>query len=279
MSGKSRLAVYLCMAGLAAGCWSKPPQVARTTPEELHRQWLQLADASVQDMDIATAQEIGSQLNEAGRLDLILGTLGDASANPKSKLLAVVSLLPFVGPEMFPTLETYVGLDKEATTRACAAKLIGLIATDAARACLESLMQDTEHRVRVTATLMLARDGLPEAVTKLRELWTAPDTTASEKTELVLSIPETQLGLFQDILLTAAVNQELDQDSRARAITALGQYGDNTALAVLENSAANDPIPALRQMAAESLAALRERVAHAGTEPQSGTPADSSEVK
>lgn len=231
------------------------------------------------DLDFSTAQLIGSQLAKAGRVDLILGTLGDAAANPKSKLLAVVSLTPLVNNEMESQLIAFTAPEREATTRACAVKLLGFVDSDSARDRLTTLMDDPEHRVCVTAVLMLLRTGAPEALAKVAEVWASPETHATERTELVLSLPEARLGDFVPVLMDAAVNPDMDYESRRRAITALGQLGDATAIPALEAVAADAAIPALSESAQESLSAVRDRLAHDSAAPEPApAPAAPSEV-
>lgn len=262
-------ASFLLLA--VAGCWQETPRSPEPEPEELLQDWLKLADVPVPDMDFGKAQLIGNRLAEAKRLDLILNVLGDAAANPKLKVLAVVSLTAMANTGIETRLLEFVAADREATTRACAAKLLGLVNSDTARDRLKTLIDDPEHRVRVTAILMLLRAGAPEALAKIPEIWASPETQISERTELVLSIPEAALSEFSPLLVEAAGNHDMDYESRRRAITALGRLGGAEAIPVLEAAVADDPIPALKELAQDSLSAVRDRMVYDTAEPGTGS--------
>lgn len=212
-------------------------------------------------LDYSAAVMIGERLAAADRLDLLFATLGDAAANPKAKLLAVVSLTPLLRPEMTTQLAALTESDRETTTRACAAKLLGFIDDDGARARLRGLMNDAERRVRVTALLMLARAHDAQAVEALPALWADPETTTADRVELVLSLPDETSAKFEGIYKEAAVNHELDPEIRIRSVTALGEIGGPAASAVLERCAAEDPIPAVREMARAAADAIAARAA------------------
>ncbi len=252
----------LCAAVFVLACWGCRPDVqppAASSPEEKHRQWLALADVPVENLDYSAAVMLGEQLAAEDRLDLIFTTLGDASANPKAKLLAVVSLTPLLRPEMTSQLAALTESAREATTRACAAKLLGFIDDDGARARLRELMHDPERRVRVSAMLMLARAHDASAVEALPTLWADPETNAAERVELVLSLPDEGSARFEGIYKDAALDHALDPEIRMRSVTALGEIGNPGAAAVLERCAAEDPVPAVREMARSAADAIAAR--------------------
>ncbi|HNR30190.1 MAG TPA: HEAT repeat domain-containing protein [Candidatus Hydrogenedentes bacterium] len=262
MRHKHVFALYsaVCLLVLA-GCRPDVQPPTESSPEEVYRQWLALADAPVDRIDFSAAVMLGEQLAAADRMDLVLDALGSPEANPKVKVLAVVTLTPLVRPEMESRLAELTAAANEATTRACAVKLLGFIDSDTARARLRELMGDAEHRTRVTATLMLARARDAEALDALPALWADPETGTSERIELVWSLPDEASERFAPIYKEAALDLELDPEVRIRAVTALGKIGDADAAEILDRCSVDDPVPAMREMARAALAALHARTA------------------
>ena len=257
----------------------EPP--ASVTPFE---QWQRLARAPYDELDHIRAVEVTLQLYQRGELNLILDVLADPDSTPVAKVLTVVSLTPFLSEDLIEPLTALTGPDHDTTTRACAAKLLGTMLLpdmrppenangpaqpDPARLAqvrthLRALMGDAEPRVRVTALTMLAREGDEAALAQINDVWHDPSSDANARMEIVRSLPPHEAEPYKAIYLGAAVDATLDADLRRTAVIRLGEMAGEDVLATLEQAAAEDPAPAVREIAAAAAAVVRNKVLDQG---------------
>lgn len=284
MSYLSRfLLISIFVVPFLCGCGSEPPPPEarhELTPSELFAAWLDLANAPADELDFNTAVAIAERLNAAQQLDLILNALGAPDTDPKARVLAVVSLTPYIQPTMIPRLKEFTAADRDSTTRACATKLLGMLDNEEARTQLRALTQEPDKRVRNTAVFMLARSGDAQAISQLPAIWNEPETDVRERTELLLCLPQDRPQDYLAIYREAAVNEDLEPELQARAIMALGQAGGPEDADTLNAIAAKTPIPELGALARDTAQALLSRgkaeeqaAAPASQEPATTTPA------
>jgi HEAT repeat protein len=272
-----RRCVAVVAAALLIGCGGSNdttiPPVANVggnaDMDILFARWEALAEAPADELDFQQALSYTMALAEADELDRILNVLGDIDANPKAKVLAVVSLSAFLSHGMVDQVLALTQPGHETTTRAGAAKLLGTMLLShmrppavegmitppteedltAARARLRELASDEEHKVRFTAATLLARVGDEAALDQLVTLWHAEETDANERMELVYSLPQESGETFKEIFKQAAVDTTLDPEVRQRALVELGLTNDPELTPFLDEVSASDPDAGVRAQA------------------------------
>ena len=254
----------LTAVALVAGCGGKEqpaPAQREMTREELIEAWMHIPEAGRDQMNVQAATAIALKLAESGPegLEPILEVLGDPEAAPLAKVLAVASLTPLVSPEMAPRLISYTQADRDSTTRACAANLLGLLDLPAARERLHALVDDPNSQVRVAALMVLLRQGEAVALDAVRELWKDPDTTWEQRTEVVLAVPEKQAAEFLDIYRDALLDQQFEPHVRVHAATVLGRYGGAEEIPALAEAAGTDPAARVRALAQSGIELIESR--------------------
>lgn len=255
---------------LLAACGGQEP-VIQTTPVNYMQDWMALAKAGFANLDVQSAITITQRLAESGPdgLNPIVEVLGDPAGDPVAKVLAVICLTSQINPAMQPRLMEFTQEDKEVTTRACSTHLLGLLKTPEAEKRLKELFNDKERRVWVEASLMLIKRGDAEALTRVRTLWTDPEMSARDKTQLILMIPNVHVKEYLDIFKAVMSDMSLEANARIRAATVLGHLGDASIIDVLNMAAEKDTDNEVRALAKSAADAIKARA----QSPASSTPA------
>ncbi len=258
-----------------------------TDADVVFSQWQTLAEAPADELDFEQAMQYAMALAEAHELDRFLQVLGDKAASPKAKVLAVVSLSPFLSHEMVEPVVALTQPAHDITTRASATKLLGTMLLpqmrppaaegmitppteeDLAqvRARLHELAEDDEHKVRFTAATLLARTMDEGALDQLVTLWNDEATDTNERMELVYSLPPESGGTFTEIFQQAAKDPALDPEVRQRAVMELGFTNDPAILDLLVEVSESDPDPSVRAQAKVTVESMRAHIRNA--EPDS----------
>ncbi|MFP4502489.1 MAG: HEAT repeat domain-containing protein [Candidatus Hydrogenedentota bacterium] len=258
-----------------------------TDTDVVFSKWQSLAEAPANELDFEQAMQYATALAEAHELDRFLQVLGDSEASPKAKVLAVVSLSPFLSHEMVERVVALTQPAHDTTTRASATKLLGTMLLpqmkppavegmitppteeDLAqvRTRLRELAADDEHKVRFTAATLLARTMDEGALDQLLTLWNDEATDANERMELVYSLPPESGGTFTEIFKQAAKDPALDPEVRQRAVMELGFTNDPAILDLLVEVSESDPDPSVRAQAKVTVEGMRAHIRNA--EPDS----------
>lgn len=278
-----RNSALLCLTVLLAACGSQesapPPQPVEQqelTHDQVIQAWHQLALAGADRIDAGTATIIAQKLLEDGPEGLrpILDALGDKDGNPVEKVLAVISLTPILMNEKSPELvavleESFLEStepDAETATRACAAHLLAYLDTEAANARINALLDDSDHHVQKAATLAAIQQGrFPEAYNRIESLWDDEATTAQDRDQFVLVLPET--SEYNDIRAEAILNDDIAFETRMMALNVLGRVGDESVYDALAQCAEEAPEASIRDLAEKALASLKEMGGGAGVMP------------
>jgi HEAT repeat protein len=232
----------------------------------------QIASQGVDNLDVASAHTIVQRLKETPEgLDPLLDLLEDPNANPVAKVLTVISMAKEVTPEMAPRLIGMTQPSHETTTRACATHLLAHLKAPEAQTRVRELLSDSEHRVRAAAIMALgALQQDPEVIAQLPSMWAAPETTAADKDQILLMLPEEHVRQNLNVYKDALLDHSLEPKSRERLAVILGRVGNASVLDVLEKAAEEDPVDFVRVMARGAVGAIEAREAAAaatGAEP------------
>lgn len=273
------LSLPVILALLCAGCGSSEPAAPDPVAmrADLMRAWMELPKAGSANLDVGSACIIAQRLAQSGPEGLapLLDVLGDPQGDPVAKVLAVISLTPVMTPAMAPRLIEFTREGQETTTRACAANLLATLDLPEAVTRMRELCGDKEQRVRVAAQLAMISRRDPEQIGQIAALWQDPSTNPSQRTQLILVLPDTNEQDYLSIFAEAVVNQELEPVARKRAAAALGRLGDAAALASLERCAASDPDPEVVSLATTAIEALKARTAEEAAPAPAPTPSES----
>lgn len=244
------------------------------TPEQLVDAFKQIAARGAGNWDLQSAQNIVIGLKASPRgVDPLLDIVGDPQADKLAKVLAVICLSPEITPEMAPRLTEFTQPDKDATTRACATHLLGLVKTPEADARMQALIGDPEHTVRSAAILVLgAFRNDPAALAELPALWQDAETTNDDRNQILNMVSEEQVREHQELFKDALANQDLNIKARERLATVLGMVGDEAVLEVLDKVAAEDPHDSVKVMARGAADAIRARLNGTAPAAQEGAP-------
>jgi hypothetical protein len=238
------------------------PEDAGALEQTLLDQWDQLAEAGQAALDVNAAVDIAMALRTRGPRGVqpLLDTLGEDPGNPVGKMLVVIALTHLVAPEDEARLIELTAPGVETTGRACAATLLSYLDTPAARERTAALLEDPNRRVRVATViaLLMAEDEL--AMTHLDKTLADPETTTAERQQILLAMPDSMVADHLGVFAEAAVNPELADPARMRAIDMLGQLGTAEHLPLLDRLVESEPgDSALGSMATLARDAIRAR--------------------
>lgn len=258
--------VLICGIVMVTGCSSPeagPAAQKPATPEELVRAWKELPKAGKDKMDVPTALLLSQKLAAFGNTALtpLVDVIAEDKGDPVAKVLAVMCLTPLIREEYIPQLLPLTGPEHETTTRVCAISLLGSFGRPETLARMKELTNDPERRVRIVANFALIQHGEPEGLARIHQIWADPETTAMEREQLSLIIPEPEATKYLDIWKEAASGPGFDVPARQRAITLLARTGDPSAVETLRACAGKEQDQETRALAQSALEALQARLA------------------
>lgn len=242
------------------------PLTPDAAPEEVEQalmdQWVQLPEAGSEALDVNAAVNIAMKLRAHGPngVSPLLDTLGEDPGNPLGKMLVVIALTHIILPEDADRLIELTAPGVETTGRACAATLLSYLDTPAARARTLELLSDDNRRVRVATIIALLMTEDEAAIEHLDPVLRDSETTAPERQQILLAMPDSIVADHLDLFAAAIDNPEMADAARERAIGVIGQLGDSSHAAPLEAVVNDDDAPPmLRSLATEARDAIRVR--------------------
>jgi HEAT repeat protein len=227
----------------------------------LLRAWKELPKAGRDSMDLQTASELTAQLAALGpeHLGALIDVIADPQGGAVAKVMAVICLTPYAGPDFVPRLMPLTETGQEVTTRACAINLLSLLPQPEVQDRLRALADDPERRVRLEALTALIKQGDTQPAARLDTFWKDPETTPQEREHMVLTVPESAAASYLSVFNEAVVDGSLAPAARRQAAKMLGRFGDASALDALRTCAENDPDPDLRALAQSGVEAIQSR--------------------
>lgn len=247
---------------LIASANPKPGEVALPPMEVLYEQWMNAATSGDINIDTQKLSVIAGLVGQyEGGYGLFLDLIANPDEDPHLKMLAATSMSQFVFPEDTARLVEMTQAELDATTRACAAHLLSSIPEpeQAGKDRLKELMQDESVQIRVATVLALAARGDIDAINSLNPLWKEDGLNPSQRTSILLSLPDAGPEVYRDMYLDAVQMQDLSTQLRLNLIEQLSLLSDEEVKSVLEKIGADDPDEEVRLMAQGAAAAIEAR--------------------
>ena len=237
------------------------PKGVETSADPL-QQWYAISVGVLEEMNFEQAMNLARQLAEQGveKLEPIFAVLESSDRSPSAKVLAVISLSPFINESHFDRLLVMTKEDRDATTRGCAINLLALITTPAAEARIKELLNDPDTHVSKESALVLLRRDDSAAVEKAVSLWKDPATENKDRNEIVLAFPTARakdnLFIYEDSIC----NTDIDFLARSHAINILGMLGNENSIAKLDACIASEQFPRVRELLESAKKAIEGRI-------------------
>ncbi len=260
------LAVVSAMIFAFSACGIKPTAANGATnsqqPDALMEEWRAIAASKPEEVDQARIIQIANTLAEHGpeALEPFFAVIEDPDATPVKKMLAVMSLSAHVDQSHAPRLMALSEPEHDAVTRGCAVHLLNNTGTPEAVFHVRDLMDDEDPHVSKVATMVMLRTGHGEALERTLALWDAPDTSAQDRTNIVLGIPDMVAMACLRVFEEACCNEELERHARQRAIQVLEFLGNEDSLPAVAACLEAEEDAELRTMLEAARAEIQKRV-------------------
>lgn len=204
-----------------------PPAMREADASLLLQEWQLLAMTPEKSVSNPMAAQLGAAMVMKGEeaVQPLFQALKERSVDPQVKRLVLVTLRQVVSNEHLPALKDVVDSDVEGTGRAVAAFLIGSIQSDEATEVLETLVDDPESRVAVTAEVALLYRQPDKYATTLVERAIDPETDERQREEIISNLTALDNPVIVGDLLTLASSSEMQMRHRVLAVDAIGRLG------------------------------------------------------
>lgn len=270
-----RLAGLLVMIACCyPGCEAPLPPTPTNEPMSgaaAWAEWQQLSHGEQAGWDIDRAATLTSIMAGAPTgLTPLLEAFGDGATPAHVKVLGLICLTP-IREQLLPYESTIAPLTETTqpqAVRTFGAHLLGLIDSASAVARVTALLDDPDRAVREAAIGVLVTVHGEAVASRVEAIWNDPETTGAIKEQIVLGMAPELVEGFLSVFADAVLDHQLAAGARYKAATVLGQTGDETHIAILEQAVETDPDPYVRERAQGGLAMLRSS---AGA-PASGSP-------
>jgi HEAT repeat protein len=266
------------IAGITAlsGCVPSTPPDARpaestsvtpVVPEGLDtaalvNEWIALVVAldelDLRDLSTQRPSDIQNELLAVGpeALNPLIKAIADPELSPKSKIWGTGFLKEKMTEVHVPELSALLEASNDATTRGCGVSLLSDIDSPQVTEILRGAMDDPEERVRLAATLGVARSGDTTARKALVDMYLAPDCNTAVQTAIINVVIEQPTNEDIDVLLLALGNDEIDIMTRSLVSNTLGRLGDVSALEPIKKLRDNMTDQALKHIVSEAITVL-----------------------
>jgi HEAT repeat protein len=258
--GESQIVVKLPDEGKPAE--AKAGEETAVPTDQLVERWMVLAKSATREKpNVEEGVLVVREIAKAGPAALgpLYDVLADKAASPFAKALASISLSVVFDAGQLPRVTALTKPENDLSTRLCATRLLGAIPGAEADAALTALATDPERQVRYQALRSLAARA-PEGRKAFAELFSKPDTTTQEKSEIVSVLAggtaSDSIGVFEGALKDGT----LDESIRVLAAQVLGRVGNESSLAPLTECRAKDPSENVQKAARSAIDALNSRL-------------------
>lgn len=262
------LAPAVCLPnGCEAPIPSAPPPATSVDSGELWAQWQRIADEDPNARNVEEAVRLTSLLakEEAG-LQPMVALVADPAIPAQQKIFATIclttqrdQLAPFESQ-----LRAWTAPGQPLETRKFSTHLMGLLDSTSALETMNSLLEDPDRPVREAAMGVLLTFHPERVVDRIQPFWDEPETTPAIRDQVVLGMPPHLVEQFLGVYSDAVNDTTLSPTARMKAVSVLGQLGDEQHIDILETCISNDPDAAVQARARGAVAMLR-----AAGEPQS----------
>ncbi len=241
------------------------PRIVAETPEALEAaiiaEWRKLPEAGRDQLDIETALALAAQLKEEGPNGIrpLLDELAEDPGNPLGKMLVVITSTDLIAPTDQARLIELSQPGVETTGRVCAVTLLCMLDSPEAKAQAHLLLEDADRRVRASTVLALLPTEDAKALAKLPEIIKDPDTTSSEKQQIVFSIPDGAKAEYLPFFVEMLSDQSMVENVRQHAAMVLGDLGTKEQLPAMEAAAKADTHPLVRVQIMSAMDGIRAR--------------------
>lgn len=270
----SFITVTLSAILVFSGCEFGGPGADKTLdPEDrdaLIEEWKRLSQGGLDPMNLAAGEAVAARLARRGPEELLplLALLGATESSPTAKVYVTSCLTPFVTIDLQEPILALTVTEQEATTRACAVRLLGLIPSPDTTQRLRDLVSDPELRVRFEAHVMLVLHGDMDILALYPNLWDSGKLSEEQRSQLVMILPEDHAATLLPILREALIDVALDLPARQHALKLLAQEGHTEAdRAALRKILEQEPETILAQAVEQALPTVEQRIAN-GTPPE-----------
>lgn len=228
----------------------------------LVNEWIALVvELDERDLGELTTQrpsDIQNELLTVGpeALNPLIKAIANPELSPKSKIWGTGFLKEKLTEVHLPELSALLDPSNDATTRGCAISLLSDIDSRQVTEMLRGAMDDPEQRVRLAATLGVARSGDETARKALVEMYSAPNSTTQVQAAIINVVIEQPTTEDVGVLLLALDNGEIDIMTRSIVSNTLGRLGDVSALEPMKASRDNMSDPGLKHIVGQAISVL-----------------------
>lgn len=242
----------------------KPGEGTGPSLDSLYHSWHTLASLKPENIDFLTALQLSQEMvrnfgDEA--INKIFQVLEKPDEPPTAKMLAVMSLTPFVRPEWKDRLLPLTKPGMEVNSRVCALTLLSMIPGEDVTAYLKSLLNDEEPRVLFEVFTALAKRNQPEGINKLNELWNTA-TRSQDREHILLSIPPQRVTEFLNLYRDGIKDEDISKSVRREAILILGRFGGKEEESALKEVLESTIDADIKELAQDAMDAIRSRLEH-----------------
>ncbi|HOK09834.1 MAG TPA: HEAT repeat domain-containing protein [Candidatus Hydrogenedens sp.] len=247
-------------------CFKKEsPNTSGPSLDNLFQSWYTISTLQKENIDYLTALQISQEMiSRYGdtAINRLFHVIEDEQEKPMAKVLAVMSLTPYLKEDWANKLIPLTTPEKEVNTRVCAINLLSLILTPDVTNHLKTLANDKEPRVRFEVLTALSKRGESEGYNKINELWDLAKDNSEQREHILLSIPPNQIPNFIHIFRLAVQDEQITKSVRREALINLGRFGKEEDIDILNKVVEKESEGELRELAQSAIDAINARIQH-----------------
>ncbi|MCX8065842.1 MAG: HEAT repeat domain-containing protein [Candidatus Hydrogenedentes bacterium] len=255
---------FLVIISFSCGSKQHVEKGAQPSLESLYQSWHTLATLRPENIDYLTALQLSQEMVRNygdDAINKIFQVLEKPDEAPTAKMLAVMSLTPFVKPEWKDKLIPLTKSNVEVNSRVCAISLLSMIPTEEITGYLKTLLNDESPRVQFVVITALAKRDQPEGINRLNELWNS-FTRPQDREHILLSIPPQRATEFLHLYGEGIKDENISHSVRREAILMLGRFGGEREESVLKEVLEKSMDADIKELAQDAMDAIRGRLEH-----------------